>query len=116
MSERARQDEFEIIDQHNARHTFSRSGGFSWRRGLKDGTTDGTDRSYVEVTHENDDGVVVVVAAFRVGPLTFKKSTFEAKAKRMSLSVEWSVHKGCMIEHKPGEWIPIANYRAFENN
>lgn len=38
----------------------------------------------------------------------------EARAIRMKMNHVFSFTEGCMIEHKPGKWIPIANYRVEE--
>jgi hypothetical protein len=36
-----------------------------------------------------------------------------AKAKQMKMNYDWGFAKGCMIEHKPSQWIPLENYRVM---
>lgn len=37
-----------------------------------------------------------------------------AKAKAMGFECSWGPFQGCMIETKPGKWVPLENYRVME--
>lgn len=36
-----------------------------------------------------------------------------SQAKKMGLRHDWGAMQGCMIEPKPGYWVPLANYRVL---
>ena len=37
-----------------------------------------------------------------------------AQAEKMGFGCEWSPVAGCMIESKPGKWIPLKRYRVMD--
>ena len=39
--------------------------------------------------------------------------TCSAKAKAMKIRSDWGPIQGCMIEPKPGQWVPLQNYRVL---
>jgi len=59
---------------------------------------------------------VVLVLAI-IGIIAFVpyagKNECDAKASRIGFPHEWSFFGGCMIEEKPGLWIPLNNYRKL---
>ena len=42
-----------------------------------------------------------------------KYSCYE-QTKRIGYNHNWGLFSGCMIEKKPGQWIPLDVYRGFE--
>jgi prepilin-type N-terminal cleavage/methylation domain-containing protein len=39
--------------------------------------------------------------------------TCSAKGKAMGLRTDWGPIQGCIIEHEPGQWVPLENFRAL---
>ena len=37
----------------------------------------------------------------------------ESQAKKMGVNHDWGFFQGCMIEPKPGQWVPLKNYRVL---
>lgn len=58
---------------------------------------------------------VISVFIFGVVTVSFIKSsdTCERQAKRMNMRYYWNHMEGCMIEVKPGQWVPLKNYRVM---
>jgi len=38
----------------------------------------------------------------------------KSKVEKMNMHGSWGAIQGCMVEHTPGKWIPIDNYRVVE--
>lgn len=38
----------------------------------------------------------------------------EKQSKQMGMQYKWGFFHGCMIEYKPGKWVPLNNYRVGE--
>ena len=58
----------------------------------------------------------LIVAAI-VGILIFipigASMSCSAKGKAMNIRSDWGPIQGCIIEPKPGQWVPLQNYRAL---
>lgn len=52
--------------------------------------------------------VFLLVSAFVGPPLSCA-----SQAKAMGMKHDWGLFQGCMIEHKPGQWVPLKNYRVL---
>lgn len=37
-----------------------------------------------------------------------------AKSEKMGMNYSWGMLQGCMIEHRPGQWIDINRYRVID--
>jgi hypothetical protein len=37
----------------------------------------------------------------------------QSQAKLMKMPSSWGFVQGCMIEVKPGQWVPLKNYRVL---
>ena len=65
-----------------------------------------------------DDILVALTIAFTLFLLAFipigSYMSCDSKAKAMRMRFNWGPVQGCIIEHKPGQWIPLENYRALE--
>lgn len=35
------------------------------------------------------------------------------QAKKMGMNHDWELVQGCMVEVKPGQWVPLHNYRVL---
>ena len=55
---------------------------------------------------------LIVIALFAVS-MGLKYTCYE-QTKRMGYNHDWGFFSGCMIEKKPGQWIPLDVYRGFE--
>jgi hypothetical protein len=53
--------------------------------------------------------ILAVLAIAFFGP----SYTCERQAKIMGMRHNWNFFHGCMIEPKPGQWVPIGNYRVM---
>ena len=36
-----------------------------------------------------------------------------SQAEKMGFRHDWGAMQGCMIEPKPGQWVPLKNYRVL---
>lgn len=52
--------------------------------------------------------VGILVAAF-LGPYV----TCKNQATAMGVRYQWGFFKGCLIEPKTGQWVPLKNYRVL---
>ena len=57
---------------------------------------------------------IILIAVIIIGMPLSAYMSCDAKAKAMGMRSDWGLVKGCIIEHKPGQWIPLENYRALE--
>jgi len=46
--------------------------------------------------------------------LALLSNTCHTQARIMGMRSDWGFMQGCMIEYKPGKWIPIGNFRVEE--
>lgn len=53
--------------------------------------------------------IIGIIAAIFVGPPYACKT----QANLMGMRHNWSFFQGCMIEPKPGQWVPLNNYRVL---
>lgn len=53
-----------------------------------------------------------VVAVFASGYWASANSCAN-QANMMGMRHDFGLFQGCMIEHKPGKWIPLKNYRVL---
>jgi len=60
--------------------------------------------------------VFFVVCTFGVSLPCFALADWSCKsqAKVMGMSATYGPIQGCMIEHKPGKWVPLESYRALD--
>lgn len=58
-------------------------------------------------------GLVVVVTAIFAGIYILSDFTCSNQADKMGMRSDYGPLQGCMIEHQPGKWIPLKNYRAM---
>ena len=59
-------------------------------------------------------GLVWVVCLSAIGWAIIAPSyTCRAKAEVMGMKSSWGFVQGCMIEVKPGQWVPLSNYRVL---
>lgn len=35
------------------------------------------------------------------------------QAQKMGMNHDWGFVQGCMVEAKPGQWVPLKNYRVL---
>jgi hypothetical protein len=59
--------------------------------------------------------IVIVGLAVILGLAMWSSSySCAVKAEKMGFNHSWAPFQGCMIEHKPGKWIELRRYRAFD--
>jgi prepilin-type N-terminal cleavage/methylation domain-containing protein len=56
---------------------------------------------------------VVAIIGILIASLVWQAYTCERQAKLMNMRHDWGVVQGCMIEPKPGQWVPMKNYRVL---
>jgi hypothetical protein len=57
--------------------------------------------------------LVVFVVAIVAAALLLPFYSCRAKAGAMKMNYTWGLDQGCMIETKPWQWVPLANYRVL---
>ena len=57
--------------------------------------------------------VVAAIIGLLIAALAGSAYTCESQAKLMNMRHDWSVFQGCMVEPKPGQWVPLSNYRVL---
>lgn len=57
--------------------------------------------------------IVVAIIGILIASLIGPAYTCEKQAKMMNMRHDWSLFQGCMIEPKPGQWVPLKNYRVL---
>lgn len=57
---------------------------------------------------------MTVIVGMVWGVLAWKEHQCHAIGKVMGMNVQWSVSTACMIEHKPGKWVPLTRYRVMD--
>lgn len=57
--------------------------------------------------------LVVAIIVLLIAALAAPAFTCEKQAKLMNMRHDWSLFQGCMIEPKPGQWVPLKNYRVL---
>jgi hypothetical protein len=59
--------------------------------------------------------IVAAIFAAVIGLCMWSASySCSVKAEKMGFNHSWAPFQGCMIEHKPGKWIELRRYRAFD--
>jgi hypothetical protein len=58
-------------------------------------------------------GVLVVIAAITCLIYMLESATCSNKAGIMEMKHSYGMLQGCMIEHRPGKWVPLKNYRVL---
>jgi prepilin-type N-terminal cleavage/methylation domain-containing protein len=56
--------------------------------------------------------VIAIIGILAVAPIG-SAYTCERQAKLMGMRHDWGFFQGCMIEPKPGQWVPLKNYRVL---
>lgn len=57
--------------------------------------------------------IVIAIIGILAAALIGSSYTCERQAKLMNMRHDWSIFQGCMIEPKPGQWVPLKNYRVL---
>ncbi len=57
--------------------------------------------------------VIVSAVSLFVGTYILDNVACTNKASKMNMKGDYGIMQGCFIEHKPGEWVPLANYRVL---
>ncbi len=57
--------------------------------------------------------IVVAIIGILIAALVGQAYTCERQAKLMNMRHDWSIFQGCMIEPRPGQWVPLKNYRVL---
>ena len=55
----------------------------------------------------------LIVAVLFMIAMGDKYSCYE-QTRRIGYNHDWGLFSGCLIEKKPGQWIPLDVYRGFE--
>jgi len=58
-------------------------------------------------------GVIVVIVAITGVLYILESITCSNKAGIMGMRHNYGMLQGCMIEHQPGKWVPLKNYRVL---
>lgn len=58
-------------------------------------------------------GLVVMVTAMLATVYTLSDLKCSNQADKMGMRSDFGPLQGCMIEHQPGKWIPLKNYRVL---
>lgn len=57
--------------------------------------------------------VAAVLAVIFGAAYYLASSSCESQAEKMGFRHDWGAMQGCMIELKPGQWVPLGNYRVL---
>lgn len=57
--------------------------------------------------------IVVAIIGILIAASVGSAYTCERQAKMMNMRHDWGLFQGCMIEPKPGQWVPMKNYRVL---
>lgn len=57
--------------------------------------------------------IVVVIVGLLVTALCGPWYTCKQQSSLMGVRYDWGILQGCMIEPKPGQWVPLKNYRVM---
>ncbi len=57
--------------------------------------------------------VITLLGSIFVAVILFFEYKCSNLAATMNIPHQYSPVQGCMIEPKPGQWIPLANYRVL---
>ena len=57
--------------------------------------------------------IVVAIIGILIFAIVGPAYTCERQAKAMGMRHDWGFFQGCMIEPKPGQWVPLKNYRVL---
>lgn len=57
-------------------------------------------------------GVALSVAIWG-GTFYLAAASCASQAEKMGFRHDWGIMQGCMIEPKPGQWVPLKNYRVL---
>jgi hypothetical protein len=59
--------------------------------------------------------LVVVVGLSGLLAATWGRAECDASTAGLSIAHTWSFLGGCRVEAKPGVWVPLRNYRWFDD-
>jgi hypothetical protein len=59
--------------------------------------------------------IAVVLIGILVVPLYAPWYACKQRSSLMGVRYDWGVLQGCMIELKPGQWVPLKNYRVMQS-
>ena len=59
--------------------------------------------------------LLLIVACFG-GIIALDRAICASKVAIMDVPSRWSVMSGCMVSPADGEWVPLENYRWFEDD
>lgn len=58
--------------------------------------------------------IVAAILALFAAIFYLPQRACEQTAAKMGMKHDWIWGQGCMIEPKPGQWVPLKNYRALK--
>jgi hypothetical protein len=58
--------------------------------------------------------LILIVACLFGGVLMVDNASCDAQTSDMGFPHKWGIMSGCMIEPNEGQWIPLENWRLFE--
>ena len=60
-------------------------------------------------------GWILLVVLFCAGLVLWESTTCESRWARAGFQARYGITTGCLVETKPGLWIPEKNYRQLED-
>ena len=65
--------------------------------------------------NENDSLMTIIfIILIAFGCVAYSSCSCHEQGAMMKKRANFSLVSGCMVEHKPGEWIPVQQYRVIE--
>jgi hypothetical protein len=58
--------------------------------------------------------IVLLFACMMGGAAAWSNADCSAKTENIGFAHKWGFFSGCMIEAQPEQWIPLENWRMFE--
>jgi hypothetical protein len=58
---------------------------------------------------------IVVVACLFGGAAAWENAQCNSQTSEIGFDHKWGIISGCMIETEPDKWVPLDNWRMFED-